>query len=318
MEIVKVQALSHSYNNGRNWAACDISFSIQSAGVIGLLGSNGAGKSTTMNIIAAVLNQSKGAVLINGYDTRKHPLEAKRHLGFLPQSPPLYLDLTVQEYLLHCARLRLMDKRQVNTAVEEVMEKVQLGHFRKRLIKNLSGGYRQRVGIAQAIVHRPKLVILDEPTVGLDPNQIQEVRKLVQEIALDRAVLFSTHILTEVDLMCRDVIMIEGGQVIFSGSLQEFRQVDTPETILVTLDTVVKREEVLAIEGVTEVEYLNDQKLRIKFKGHDMTQRILQHAVACNWPLREIAYEQKSLDQIFSKLSGKKPVLKPVASYEAD
>ena len=167
--IVKVEHLSHRYSV--QWAVKDISFEIPEKGIYGLLGSNGAGKSTVMNIMCGVLKQTEGDVFVHGADTRKDPLEAKKHIGFLPQQAPLYTDMSVKEYLTHSAYLRRMPDNEIKAAVDEVMERCSLTHFRDRLIKNLSGGYQQRVGIAQAIVHKPDLVVFDEPTNGLDPTQ---------------------------------------------------------------------------------------------------------------------------------------------------
>ena len=167
--IVEVKHLSHRYSV--DWAIRDINFSVEKKGILGLLGSNGAGKSTTMNIICGVLNQTEGDVFINGIDLRKNPVEAKKHIGFLPQKPPLHPDLTVDEYLVHCAVLRHMPSNEIRKAVDYAKERCAIGHFSNRLIKNLSGGYQQRVGIAQAIVHNPEFVVMDEPTNGLDPNQ---------------------------------------------------------------------------------------------------------------------------------------------------
>ena len=160
--IVRVEHLSHRYSI--QWAIKDINFEIKKKGVLGLLGSNGAGKSTTMNIICGVLNQTEGEVYINGINLSENPVEAKKHIGFLPQKPPLHPDLTVEEYLRHCAILRLVEKEKVKQAVDEAMERCRITQVSNRLIRNLSGGYQQRVGIAQAIVHHPRFVVLDEPT----------------------------------------------------------------------------------------------------------------------------------------------------------
>ena len=210
--IVKVEHLSHRYTV--DWAIQDINFEVNRKGILGLLGSNGAGKSTTMNIICGVLNQTDGTVYINGIDTRKNSVEAKKNIGFLPQKPPLYSDHTVDEFLIFAAEMRLVDPKKIKQAVEMAKERCGIAHFSKRLIRNLSGGYQQRLGIAQAIVHSPKFVVLDEPTNGLDPNQILEIRKLVKEIAVDHAVLLSTHILSEVQAMCDDIKMIEHGHFV--------------------------------------------------------------------------------------------------------
>jgi len=157
--IVKVEHLSHRYTV--DWAIQDINFEVNRKGILGLLGSNGAGKSTTMNIICGVLNQTDGTVYINGIDTRKNPVEAKKNIGFLPQKPPLYSDHTVDEYLEFCAELRLMEPKKIKQAVEMAKERCGIAHFSKRLIRNLSGGYQQRLGIAQAIIHSPKFVVLE-------------------------------------------------------------------------------------------------------------------------------------------------------------
>ena len=306
MHIVEVEGLCHSYNNKRVWANKDVQFSIQSKGVIGLLGSNGAGKSTLMNIICGVVHQTSGKVRIYGSDIEKDSMTAKKQIGFLPQTAPLYLDLTVNEYLYHCALLRGMEKSQIPSAVEEVKKSVQISHFSKRLIKNLSGGYRQRVGIAQAIIHKPKLVVLDEPTIGLDPNQIVEVRNLVCEIAKERTVLFSTHILHEVDLMCSHVLMMDGGRLIFNGTLNEFRQIESSDKVLLTVGRMPAEKEFLSIEGITGFDYINHQKLRISFENNPgITNQLIRKSVEQNWELQEIHYEQKTLDAIFSKLSSK-------------
>ncbi len=200
--ILKVENLSHRYSG--SWAIRDINMELEQSGIVGGCSALTApGKSTTMNIICGALNQTEGKVTINGFDIREELLEAKKHIGFLPQIPPLYTDLTIDEYLTFTAELRLMDQRKVKAAVEEVKEKCSITHFSSRLIKNLSGGYRQRVGIAQAIIHKPKLVVMDEPTNGLDPNQLIEVRKLIREIAQDCTVLLSSHILQEIRVALR-------------------------------------------------------------------------------------------------------------------
>ena len=195
--IVRVEHLYHRYTSSR-WAIEDINFQIDDAGVVGLLGSNGAGKSTTMNIICGVMRQTAGEVYIGGINTLKEPVKARKLIGFLPQKPPLYPDLTVDEYLRFCAEIQWMDKEKIKSAIAAAEERCGITHMKDRLLRNLSGGYQQRVGLAQAILHDPKFVVLDEPTNGLDPNQILEVRQLIKDIAVDRTVMLSTHILSEV------------------------------------------------------------------------------------------------------------------------
>ena len=218
--ILKVERLSHRYSV--QWAVRDISLEISKNGIYGLLGSNGAGKSTMMNIICGVLKQTEGSVHIKGINMRENPVAAKRHIGFLPQQPPLQMDLTVEEYLEYCSFMRDVPSKEVNKAIDKALDRCGISHFRKRVIHNLSGGYQQRVGIAQAIIHEPAIVVLDEPTNGLDPNQIVEVRHLIKDIAQDRTVILSTHILPEVQATCEYIRMIEQGTLVFSGSVDEF------------------------------------------------------------------------------------------------
>jgi ABC-2 type transport system ATP-binding protein len=251
--IVKVENLSHKYSV--QWAVRDINFEISQTGIVGLLGSNGAGKSTIMNIICGVLSQTEGDVYINGINLRKDPVGAKQNIGFLPQKPPLYGDLTVDEFLTYAAQLRKMDPKDIPAALETAKEKCGISHFSKRLIKNLSGGYQQRVGIAQAIIHNPKLVVMDEPTNGLDPNQILDVRSLIKDIAKDRAVLISTHILSEVQATCDRIMMIEHGSVVFSGTIDDFDNYIEPDTFVMTLAHAPLEVNSVLVNGVKNTAY---------------------------------------------------------------
>lgn len=302
--IVKVENLSHRYT--AQWAVRDISFEIRSQGVVGLLGSNGAGKSTTMNIICGVLKQTKGKVFINGTDLDKNPVTAKRNIGFMPQKLPLHLDFTVEEYLTYCAHLRLVDKARVKTAVTEAAERCGVLHFRDRLLRNLSGGYQQRVGIAQAIVHGPRFVVLDEPTNGLDPNQIVEVRHLIREIAKDRSVLLSTHILSEVQATCQEIKMIDQGQLVFSGTMDMFDNYIEPNSLILSLDEPPAEEELQRLEGVRSVERVGPYRFRLGYDGDkNTTRRIAAASVERGWGLMELVVEKSSLDAVFARLSGK-------------
>ena len=301
---MEVKHLSHKYSV--DWAIRDINFEIKENGVFGLLGSNGAGKSTTMNIICNVLTQTEGDVFINGINLREHPIEAKKFIGFLPQKAPLHTEMTVDEYLYHCADIRLMPKKEIPEAMERAKAKCGITHFSKRQIRNLSGGYQQRVGIAQAIIHNPLFVILDEPTNGLDPNQIMEVRRLIQEIAKDRAVLISTHILPEVQAVCDYIMMIEHGQKVFEGTINAFNTYMSPSALLTIMHNAPSSEELMKIEGVVRVERLTNTRIRLHFKGDDsIIGRVVKLAVSKQWHLREISLEKESLDKVFAKLSGK-------------
>ena len=303
-KIVEVKHLSHKYSV--DWAIRDINFAIKENGVFGLLGSNGAGKSTTMNIICNVLTQTEGDVFINGINLRERPIEAKKFIGFLPQKAPLHTEMTVDEYLYHCADIRLMPKKEIPEAMERAKAKCGITHFSKRQIRNLSGGYQQRVGIAQAIIHNPLFVILDEPTNGLDPNQIMEVRRLIQEIAKDRAVLISTHILPEVQAVCDYIMMIEHGQKVFEGTINAFNTYMSPSALLTIMHNAPSSEKLMKIEGVVRVERLTNTRIRLHFKGDDsIIRRVVEQAVSNQWHLREISLEKESLDKVFAKLSGK-------------
>jgi len=302
--IVRIEHLSHKYST--SWAIRDINLEISQHGIIGLLGSNGAGKSTTMNILCGVLNQTEGRVIINGIDTRENPEAARMEIGFLPQNPPLYMDLTVDEYLTYCAFLRRMDKAEIPAALNTVKERCGISHFSQRLIRNLSGGYRQRVGIAQAIIHRPKLVVLDEPTNGLDPNQIIEVRSLIREIATDRAVIFSTHILSEVQVLCKDIRMIENGRIVFADTMAAFNNYVEPHSVLLHMEEPPATEALLRIPGATHVDFLTERRVRLFFNGdQEITERIIQTSVREGWRLREISLDKSSLDEIFAQLSNR-------------
>ncbi len=302
--IVEVKNLSHRYSV--QWAIEDINLSISQKGILGLLGSNGAGKSTTMNIICGVLNQTCGEVYINGINLREDPIEAKKQIGFLPQKPPLHPDLTVDEYLMHCADLRLIPVNQMRSAVERAKERCGITHFSKRVIKNLSGGYQQRVGIAQAIVHNPKFVVLDEPTNGLDPNQILEIRALIKEISQDHSVMLSTHILSEVQATCDQIRMIENGHMVFAGTMDEFNNYVVPNTFTVIFSNPPSVNMLKTIPGILNVESITENCFRIRFE-HDnkITERMVEVSVQYGWQLREITLERCSLDTIFAQLSGK-------------
>lgn len=303
-KIIEVNNLSHRYSVA--WAIRNISFEIKRNGVVGLLGSNGAGKSTTMNIICDVLNQTEGQVLINGIDIRVNPIEAKKFIGFLPQNAPLHTELTVDEYLYHCASIRMIPEADIPAAVERAKQKCGIAHFSSRLISNLSGGYRQRVGIAQAIIHNPLFVVLDEPTNGLDPNQILEIRGLIKEIAEDRAVLISTHILSEVQATCDHIMMIENGNMVFSGKLDEFNNYAAPSTLVAIMDKAPSEEEIFKIKGVVKLERLTSARLRIHFEANEnIVDDVIENSVTGGWELKEVFLEKKSLDNVFAKLSGK-------------
>lgn len=303
--VAIIKNLSHRYS--KDWAVKNISFEIPNKGILGLLGSNGAGKSTTMNIMCGVINQTRGDVIIDGINIRENPVEAKKLIGFLPQKAPLHMELTVDEYLTHCAYMRSMDSKDIPKALEIAKEKCGITHFSTRVLRNLSGGYQQRVGIAQAIIHTPKLVVLDEPTNGLDPVQILEVRKLIRQIAEDHSVILSTHIMSEVQATCKEIIMIEKGHVVFADTIEAFNNYVVPSTLIIEVEKPPSEEVLKAIKGVDNVYFITAEKIRLQFDDEPgISKKIIIEAEKNDWGLSEIYYEKSSLDDIFAYLSGKK------------
>ena len=303
--MVSIKELSHKY--GKDWAIQNISIEITTTGIVGLLGSNGAGKSTTMNILCGVISPTQGSASIAGHDLKSDPIEAKKQLGFLPQQAPLHLELTVDEYLRHCAQLRKRPRNKLKQAVERAKEYCGVSHFGKRLIGNLSGGYKQRVGIAQAIIHEPQLVVLDEPTNGLDPVQITEVRSLVRDLGKKCAVLLSTHILSEVQATCERIIMIEEGKGIFDGTINEFNNLIAPSKLVVKMSSAPELQELEAVEGVEAAElneFENVMHLRVD-PNKNVGSSIIELGVKNGWGLSEVHLEKISLDSVFAKLSNR-------------
>lgn len=234
--MIEVVGLTKKY--GATVAVNDISFSIQKGEIVGFLGPNGAGKSTTMNIISGYLSATSGTVKINGFDVLDDPLEARRCIGYLPEQPPLYLDMTVNEYLKFVYNLKKVAHKGREVHISEVCHLVGIDHVRNRIIGNLSKGYKQRVGLAQALIGDPEVLILDEPTVGLDPNQIIEIRNMIRTLGKERTIILSTHILPEVNAVCERVLMINGGNIVANDKTEN-----------ITEQTVSSKEYIARIEG---------------------------------------------------------------------
>ena len=256
--MIEVQNLTKVY--GGKTAVEDVSFKIRNGRIYGLLGPNGAGKSTTMNIIAGCLSPTEGTVLINGYDVCDQPIEAKRQIGYLPEQPPLFTDMTPAEYLTFVAEAKGVSDELIDRQVKEAMSLTDLQSVKNRLIRNLSKGYRQRVGIAQAILGAPDIVILDEPTVGLDPQQLIEIRALIRKLGEKLTVIISSHILTEIAELCDHVIILSEGHVVADSDMAELEAQVNPETILhmtVKGDEAGVRSVLASINGVGEVTTLS-------------------------------------------------------------
>lgn len=234
-EDYTIQATGLTRSYGDRLAVDNISITVKPGEVLGLLGVNGAGKSTTMNMLAGIQAPDKGEISVCGYSLSVQPKHARRRLGYLPEQPPLYLELTVSEYLHYAAKLRLIKPKKIQSAVDSATERCGLTDVSQRLIRNLSKGYQQRVGIAQAIIHEPEIIILDEPTVGLDPVQIIEIRKLIRELGQKHSVILSTHILPEVLSVCDHVTILRKGKVVHNAPISSFTDAEPLEQVFIRL-----------------------------------------------------------------------------------
>jgi len=227
--MIEIQNLTKRYGQIR--AVNNLNFTVEKGEILGFLGPNGAGKTTTMNIITGYLPSSEGSVKVCGYDIMDSPKEVKKRVGYLPEQPPVYMDMTVKDYLDFVANLKLVEKKQKKSQLSDIMDLVKIGDHRNRLIKNLSKGYKQRVGLAQALVGSPEVLVLDEPTVGLDPKQIIEIRKLIKALGKEHTIILSSHILPEVSAVCERVVIINKGEI---------AAIDTPENLSKNFDTASK------------------------------------------------------------------------------
>ncbi|QEP43119.1 ATP-binding cassette domain-containing protein [Ectothiorhodospiraceae bacterium BW-2] len=295
---LQVQQLSRRY--GEQLAVNGISFKVEQGEVLGFLGPNGAGKSTTMQMITGNLAPSTGEVSVNGIDLLDNPKEAKAMIGFLPEQPPLYRELTVDEFLGYCAKLHGIRRRGVAEAVDQVKQRCGLTDMGRRLINNLSKGYQQRVGIAQAIIHSPELVILDEPTVGLDPIQIRSIRGLIKELGDDHSVILSTHILPEVQATCDRVQIINRGELVVSDTIEGMMGRMAHDSMRIKLRQPPPLTELEQISGVVAVEALAEGHFRLACDPEqDPAEQVAIAAVEAGWGLLELTPEQRSLEDIF-------------------
>jgi ABC-2 type transport system ATP-binding protein len=300
--LVNVDHISRLY--GDYSAVDDISFSVSRGEVLGFLGPNGAGKSTTMQIICGALAPSTGSVSIAGYDITNEPKKAKQHIGFLPEQPPLYSDLTVDEYLKYCGRLHLISESILGSSLASCKERCGLIDSGERLIANLSKGYQQRVGIAQAIIHSPSVVILDEPTSGLDPMQIVEIRKLIDELSLEHSVILSTHILSEVQSSCHRVLIINRGKLILDEDIKTLDNEAIHACCVIALQKPPLIEELETLNGVTHVDIIDQHRFRITYlHDDDIPLHLAAAAAASGWGLFELVPEHDSLEQTFVRLT---------------
>jgi ABC-2 type transport system ATP-binding protein len=300
---VEVTELTRAY--GDHVVVNEVSFTLNQGEVLGFLGPNGAGKSTTMKMLTGNLAPTSGKVKVCGIDMIEHPKEAKALIGYLPETPPLYKELTVDEMLALAARMHGVARNKIQRAVEHAKERTGLTEMSKRLCENLSTGYQQRVGIAQAIIHNPMVVVLDEPTRGLDPIQIRDIRSLIKELGGEHSVILSTHILPEVEMVCDHVQIIHQGQLVFNGAIDALRKSRESDRLLVGLRRPPALETLLALPGVTEVEQAR-HLLRVRFaelNGADVAEGLVRAAMAGDWGLYQIAPDVASLEDVFLQLT---------------
>ena len=257
--MIEVKNVTKNY--GSFVAVDDISFTINDGEVVGFLGPNGAGKSTTMNMITGYIEQTEGQIIVNGYDTIKKPNKAKEQMGYMPEGVPLYNDLTVKEFVTYMAELHKVNRKQKKQKVQEVLKEVGLDAMQNKLIKNLSRGQKQRVSLAGTIVFDPKIVILDEPTVGLDPRQITEIRSLIKNLGKKHTVILSSHILSEVSQICDRVIIINKGKIVAIDTPENLEKKVSDNNILyVTVEDLNNKLENIKIEGITQIKLLKNNE----------------------------------------------------------
>lgn len=309
MSTITVEASDLTRMYGSNAVVSDVSFNLSKGEVLGFLGPNGAGKSTTMKMLTGNLAPTHGTVKICGIDIIESPKAAKALIGYLPEQPPLYKELTVDEMLSLAARLHGVTRSHVKKAVQSAKERCGLVDMSGRLIDNLSKGYQQRVGIAQAIIHNPMVVILDEPTVGLDPIQIRDIRELIKELGGEHSVILSTHILPEVEMVCDHVQIIHKGQLVFNGAIDVLKQQRHGNKLLLGLRHPPSAEELMQIKGIISVERVREDMLRVQYEmGKDPADELVHAAVSRNWGMYQISPDQTSLEEVFVQLTQQEPL----------
>lgn len=312
--MIQVENLVKRYGN--HTAVDGLSFTVEKGQIYGFLGPNGAGKSTTMNIMTGYIAASSGTVLIDGHDILKEPLKAKKCIGYLPEIPPLYTDMTVWEYLLFVAELKKVPRKERMDHVEKIIEKIKLTQVEDRLIKNLSKGYKQRVGLAQALIGYPEVIILDEPMVGLDPKQIIEMRDLIKGLAKEHTIILSSHILSEVSAICDHIMIIAKGKLVASGSpeeLQEKMQAKAELEVLVLGEQKQIEKTLQALDMVDAYTFEEGKEegsllIRISAKDNADIRKELSVALSgAGLPILSMNRMEKSLEDIFLEVTEQEP-----------
>ena len=310
--MIEVRNLTKVY--GKKKAVDDLSFTIEDGEIFGFLGPNGAGKSTTMNIITGCLSATEGTVVIDGNDIFEEAYKAKKNVGYLPEQPPLYMDMTVEEYLRFVAEAKKVKKDKLPEEVDRVMKKTSILDVHNRLIKTLSKGYKQRVGIAQALIGNPKVIILDEPTVGLDPRQIPEIRDLIRNLGKEHTVILSSHILQEVNSVCDKIMIIAHGKLKVCATPEELyhtycgnrllyvRARISPERLNGVLEGIEGEKVFSREDGLTQAEIQFHEEV-VYADGTDVRDRIFKIMCEQNIPLVELYFKKPTLEQVFMELT---------------
>jgi ABC-2 type transport system ATP-binding protein len=320
--VIEVQHLTKRY--GPVTAVDDVSFRVEKGEILGFLGPNGAGKTTTMRVLTGYMPATEGKAIVAGYDVFAEPIEAKRRTGYLPETPPLYPEMTVRDYLMFVSRIKGVPRSERKSRVGTVMKRVRVDDMAERHCSKLSKGYRQRVGLAQAILHNPDVLILDEPTAGLDPKQIIETRQLIKELAGDHTIILSTHILPEVSQTCQRVVIINKGHVVavdtpenltarLRGSESMYVQVDAPDADV--------RSALQAVPGVTRVAPADSRGPIVAFEidsesGRDVRRELASTIVTRGWGLLELRPMRMSLEEIFLHLTTEESAPAPTLATE--
>lgn len=307
--MISVSHLTKMY--GPRNAINDLNFEIAKGEIVGFLGPNGAGKSTTMKILTGFMPATDGKASVAGFDVFEKPLEVKRNVGYLPETPPVYLEMSVQDYLEFAAELHQVERKSLKKAIHNVLEKTGLGDVRTRLIGNLSKGYRQRVGLAQALIHNPKVLILDEPTVGLDPKQIIEIRELIKGLAGDHTVVLSSHILPEVTATCQRIIVINKGRIVAEDTIERLTA-RLKKGLIYSM--TVKNPSSDGLEALRKIIGIKDvsaagPKLVIEINpgGSEVRDKVVETAVSKGMGVLEFSAERVSLEEIFLQLTTIEP-----------
>lgn len=306
--LIEVTHLVKKY--GKHTAVNDISFNAKEGEILGFLGPNGAGKSTTMNMMTGYLSSTSGSIKINGIDILENPIEAKKNIGYLPEIPPLYLDMTVRDYLVFVAQLKKVKKSEMKEHIDEILQRIELEHVQTRLIKNLSKGYKQRVGLASALVGEPKLLILDEPTVGLDPKQIIEMRALIKDLSKTHTIILSSHILSEISAICDKIMIINKGSMVAMDSPENLQHLFSHNLRVIirvrSIDDAFLKA-LNQLEGVTTVnilETIEEDTIELAIEADEQTdirEQVFNLCYKTGHPLLMMQSENISLEDIFLK-----------------